>query len=151
MKTKTLLKNINKFYKKYDITHLDDPDATKLYIDDMYDLDYLMSAYESVYFSMEGYEETSKEYKWMKNLYMEISDYIDYLPYNKRPKYAADTIIKIIISVFGTMCFGAFVAIGIECGYLDWYVGFGMVFSSFLAFTSGMGAYEDIKWVKNND
>lgn len=147
---KKLLKRLNKFYKKYDITNFDE--KVKLYPEYMYDLDYLMSAYESIWFSLEAYED-STACKFMAELYRDLHDYMFDLQNGliKRPKYDGATILKIIVSVFGTMCLGAFVAIGIECGYLDWYIGCGMAFSSLLAFASGMGAYEDIKWVKNND
>lgn len=77
---KKLMRNINKFYKYYDQAHpfLD----IKLTKTDMYNHDTLMSTYEDIWTTMEYYEDTtSAEYRWILNLYGELSDYIASTPY----------------------------------------------------------------------
>lgn len=96
---KTLLKNINKFYKKYDTTHLFDG---------------------------------------------ELGDYINAFENGKEHNTKALAIFKLCVSIFCTMCIGAFIAVWIECGY-DLMLVVGIALAIFLAVCSGIGAYEDVK------
>lgn len=88
---KKLFKQIKTFYKKYDTQHFFDDEKVTFTKDDMYDLNALMSAYESVWFTLEDYDD-HKVCKFLTNLYSELGDYIDYLPYAQKPKH--NTIIK---------------------------------------------------------
>lgn len=141
MNTSKLRKNINKFYKHYDLEHpFDTITITK---DDMYDHNALMTAYESLWLTMEQYDNESAEYQWMTNLYGELGDYIDCFV-NGKPKSKALTIFKLIISIFGTMGIGVFTVAILEYGcYLET-VG-GLVLAAMVATTAGIGVYEDIK------
>lgn len=137
-----LLRNINKFYKHYDLEH---PfDTITLTKDDMYDHDALMTAYESMWLTLEHYDGTEKEYQWLLNLYAELGDYITY-----GSKGKIDTVVKLIASIFGIFCTGMFTAIAIEYG-IDLTVGVGIILSIILAVCSGIATYENIK-ENNND
>jgi hypothetical protein len=74
---KTLLKNINKFYKYYNIAN---PDySIKVTKSDMYNHDTLMGVYEDIYDNFDYYEdEVALEY--LRNLYGELGDYLDDMP-----------------------------------------------------------------------
>jgi hypothetical protein len=70
-----LRRNINNFYKTYG----ENDRFTK---SDMYNLDALMSAYESLWFALDenGDIMTIEEYQWVSALYGELGDYIAELP-----------------------------------------------------------------------
>lgn len=138
---KTLLKNINKFYKHYYITYPDlDKRLTKT---DMYDDNLLMTVYEEIWDNMSYYDTTSAEYQWMSDLHNQLSDYITNIP-NRPNHHKALAIFKLCVSAFGTMCIGAYLAMLIEYG-ADLTICSGIVFSIILAVLSGIGAYEDVK------
>lgn len=132
-----LLRNINKFYKKYDLEHPFDPiTMTK---DDMYDHNALMTAYESLWLTMEHYDEDSAEYQWMSDLYGELGDYITYGGNSN-----VDTIVKLIAFILGIFFTGVFTAVAIEYG-LYLIVGAGIVLGIILAVCSGIALYQNIK------
>ena len=78
---KKLLKNINLYYKKYDLAH---PfTEIKLTKADMHDHETLMSVYENIWETLEYYEVRANSfnqnldtYKWLTALYGELGDYI---------------------------------------------------------------------------
>jgi hypothetical protein len=115
-----------------------------VYPEDMFDIDTLMSAYETAWQVADDYEEDSKARNFIVNLIDDLDHYIDHLPYMTRPKYTAVTIFKIIASAFGIFGLGVFVTLGIEYG-IDLTIGSGMIAAFILTFSAGMGAYEDIK------
>lgn len=96
---KNLRKNINKFYREYDLSR---PfDHIKLSKDDMYDMDTLMTAYEAMWETMEDYDKDSASYAFISKLYGDLSDYIDYLP--ERPHQSYVPLIKAVSCVI-TAC-----------------------------------------------
>ena len=138
---KNLRNRINKFYREYDIEH---PFETlTISKGDMCEYDALMTAYESLWLTMEYYEDDSAEYKWMSTLYADLGDYISY-GYGGDGK--AVSIFKLIASTFGTLCVGAFSAIAIEYGF-DATIGCGLVLGAILAVTAGVSACQDMKGV----
>ena len=78
---KNLRNRINTFYKEYDTDHFDS--TITMSKDDMHNRDALMTAYESLWFTMEYYEDNSTEYKWMSDLYADLADYMqdDHITY----------------------------------------------------------------------
>ena len=71
---KNLRNRINKFYREYDIEH----QFVTLTISKsgMHDRDTLMTAYESLWFTMEYYEDNAAEYQWLSRLYGDLGDYM---------------------------------------------------------------------------
>ena len=139
---KTLRKNINKFYKHYDIANIGF--SISLTKGDMYDHDTLMNVYSDLWEAIDYYEHEDKTIcQWLTALYGELGDYLDCVP--TRPNYNKIlAILKLCVAIFGTMSIGAFIAVWIECGY-DIMIIVGIVMGMFLAVCSGIGAYEDIK------
>ena len=75
---KNLRNRINKFYRMYDLTTRE---VRKMTIDDMTDRDALMTAYEAIWLTMDEYlmdDLPWNEYEWMKDLYGDLGDYIEY-------------------------------------------------------------------------
>lgn len=139
-----LLRKINKFYRKYDITSLDE--KVRLYIEDMYDLDSIRSAYYSICDSLQAYED-STACKFMSDLYHDVYDHMFALENDliKKPKYFADTIIKIVASAVGVVGFITFVAIDIINGCPGFYTFIGEALGIILAMSAGFAAYDDMK------
>ena len=134
-----LLRNINKFYKHYDLEHpFDTITMTK---NDMYDHDALMTAYESMWLTIEQYDGTEKEYQWLLNLYGELGYYITY---GDKGKVKVDTIGKLIAFIFSIFSTGILTATAVVYG-IDLKVGVVMALSIIIAIGSGIGAYENIK------
>lgn len=131
-----LLKDIKKFYEEYDIVHTNTITMTRSNMDDH---DALMTAYESLWMTMEHYDHDSAEYQWMAALYAELGDYITY-----GGKGTAVTAFKCVASVFGAFCVGAFSMAAIAYG-INLTFGIGLVLGAVLAVCAGVGAYEDIK------
>lgn len=78
---KNLRNRINTFYRKYDLEH---PfDTLTISKDDMHNHDALMTAYESLWLTMEYYEDNSAEYQWMSALYADLGDYMQDSPIYK--------------------------------------------------------------------
>lgn len=140
---KKLFKNIKKFYKKYDTTHLFEDNMVTFTKDDMYDYSALMSAYEAIWFTLEDYEDHDA-CKFLTNLYGELGDYIDTFTCAEPKSNNIITIIKLAISIFGTMSVGAFIAALLEYG-ADTTIFGGIILGALLAICSGIGVYEDIK------
>lgn len=109
---KRLMKKVNKFYKKYDVSNLDN--TTRLTKDDMYDMDKLMTAYEAIWISLEYYDDRVPR-QFMTNLYDELSDYMDNIP--KKHKHRTCAIFMFGISECGTMGVGMFIAALFAYGY----------------------------------
>ena len=140
---KKLFRNIKKFYKKYDTTHYFEDTTVIFTKDDMYDYNALMSAYESIWFTLEDYEDQAT-CKFLTDLYGELGDYINVFENGKEHNTKAIAIVKLCVSIFGTMSIGSFVAVWIECGY-DIMIVVGLALAIFVAVCSGIGAYEDIR------
>jgi hypothetical protein len=131
-----LLKNINKFYKHYDLEHqFDTITMTKA---DMHDHDALMTAYESIWLTMDQYDIEDKEYRWLSKLYCELGDYINGKSKDK------SVIFKLIALMYGTFCIGIFTAFLIAYG-INFVLCVGIILSIILAICSGISVYEDIK------
>ncbi len=128
---------INKFYKRYDLTFSN----TTLTKSDMNNEDALMSAYEALWLTMEHYEDNTAEYQWLSSLYAELGDYITTPP---KTRHNAIAIFELIISIFGILCAGTYIALIIEYG-IDLTLGAGALLGSILAVCSGIGVYENIK------
>lgn len=77
---KSLRKNINKFYKYYNIAN---PNySIKVSKSDMYDHNTLMEVYECIWDNLMYYvDEDTVGYKWLLDLYGELGDYMDDIPY----------------------------------------------------------------------
>ena len=142
---KKLFKNIKKFYKKYDTTHLFDGNKVIFTKDDMYDYSALMSTYEAIWFTLADYEDHDT-CKFLADLYGELGDYIDDFTSTEPKSNNIITFIKLVISVFGTMSVGVFIAAWLEYGY-DIMIVVGIALAIFVAVCSGIGAYQDIKEV----
>ena len=70
----SLLKDINTFYRDYDVEHIGHP--LTMTCKDMRNDDALMTAYEAVWLSMPYYEPNTEEYQWLADLYNAIGDYL---------------------------------------------------------------------------
>lgn len=110
---KKLFKQIKTFYKKYDTQHLFENNKVTFTKKDMYNLNSLMSAYESVWFTLQDYED-HKTCKFLTNLYGELSDYIDYLPYIQNPKH--HTMKNLFKTTALILIMGAIFMLGIHIG-----------------------------------
>lgn len=130
---RTLLKNINKFYKHYDLEHTDTLTMSR---SDMYNHDALMSAYESLWLTIDQYDTDAPEYQWLVDLYAELGDYISHPPINKVIKTVCTA-----LSVFGVFSAGAMTAVSIEYG-MDLTLGVGLVVSVLDAILYGIAAYK---------
>lgn len=143
-----LLKDINKFFKEYDQTHMFE--TVKFTKDDMYDHNALMTAYENIWETMGYYEDCgSAEYKWISALYEKLGNYIDVFENGKKHNYKFLAIFKLCVSVFCTACVGAFIAVMVAYGF-DIMAMVGILMAVFCAIGSGVGAYEDLKEVTTN-
>lgn len=141
---KKLMKDINKFYKHYDLTNIGlDMRVTKA---DMYDYNALMSVYEAIWMTMEYYEDKTA-CEFMASLYQDVSDRMFAIENDlvARPNHnKALAIFMYCVSVFGTMSIGAFIAVWIECGF-DILIVVGIMLAGFVAISSGIGAKETMQ------
>lgn len=132
-----LLKNINNFYAKYDLSF----EGTTLTKNDMYDYEVLTSTLKDIEFAMSLYD---TEYKYLSDLYADITTWIDN-GYSAHNSFKIDTIVKLIASILGIFATGMFAAITIEYG-IDSYTILGLVLGLILAVCGGVSVYQNFKY-----
>ena len=143
---KNLRKNINKFYKKYDIANYQT--SKRVSKADIYDYNVLMDVYNDIYDNLVYYEDKQDvDNKWVCDLYTSVNNQMFAIendlilnPNNNK----AIAIFKLCVSIFCTLSVGAFVAIMIEYGF-DIMCSLGILVGSFLTTCSFIGYKEDIK------
>ena len=130
-----LLKKINGFYK-YNF------ESTTLTKNDMYDYEVLTSTLKDIEFTMSLHDTDTTEYKWLADLYADITTWIDN-GYSTHNSFKIDTIVKLIASILGILGIGMFATIMIEYGiYFETVVG--LALSIILAVCGGISVYQNI-------
>lgn len=130
-----LLRNINKFYRRYNVKNIESITLTKSDMHDSKTLEYTKSC---IWHSMQHFSDDTQIYQWLYNLYNDLGDYMS------KPKCRISTIVTLIALVLGILGIGMFAAVAIEYG-IDLTVGVGITLSAILAVCSGIATYENIK------
>lgn len=107
-----LRKNINKFYKHYDLEHIGN--TITMTRADMHNQDALMTAYESLWLTMEHYDDDSAERQWMSKLYAELGDYIA----GDDNRINVNNIVVTIMFTIGVFVSGMITALILEYGFM---------------------------------
>lgn len=107
---KNLRNRINHFYSCYDLTTAE---TRKMSRADMGDHDALMTAYESIYLTMEEYEGSERGYAWLSDLYGDLGDYIS--DGNNAESATAGNGIATVFGVLGLFVFAMCATVS-----LDW-------------------------------
>ena len=130
-----LLKKINGFYK-YNF------ESTTLTKNDMYDHEVLTSTLKDIEFTMSLHDTDTTEYKWLADLYADITTWIDN-GYSTHNSFKIDTIVKLIASILGILGIGMFATGMIEYGiYFETVVG--LALGIILAVCGGISVYQNI-------
>ena len=130
-----LLKKINGFYK-YNF------ESTTLTKNDMYDYEVLTSTLKDIEFNMSLHDTDTTEYKWLADLYADITTWIDN-GYSTHNSFKIDTIVKLIASILGILGIGMFATAMIEYGiYFETVVG--LALGIILAVCGGISVYQNI-------
>lgn len=130
-----LLKKINGFYK-YNF------ESTTLTKNDMYDYEVLTSTLKDIEFTMSLHDTDTTEYKWLADLYADITTWIDN-GYSTHNSFKIDTIVKLIASILGILGIGMFATAMIEYGiYFETVVG--LALGIILAVCGGISVYQNI-------
>ena len=132
---KNLRSRINIFFSDYDLTTAD---TRKMSRADMNDNDALMTAYESVWLTMEHYDRSEPEYAWLSALYADLGDYITYGDDGKSVAMG-----KRVALVFGVLCLFIFAMCATVS--LDAMTIIGLVLSVVVIVLAGIGVYADAK------
>lgn len=143
---KNVKKNINKFYKKYNIANPDyKRNVTK---SDIYNYNVLMEVYNDIYDNLIYYEDNQgTDSKWVCELYTAVNDQMfaienELIEKPEHNKFIA--ILKLCVFIFSMMSVGAFFTLLIEYGF-DIMCSIGILIGTLCAIGSGIGYYEDIK------
>lgn len=102
---KPLRPRINHFFRYYDLSTFGHSDFTRA---DMCDRDALMTAYEAIWLTLEEFDGTKREHKWLTDLYGDLGDYIADECYRDYAKAIdKDCKLALLFGIVGTICFAS--------------------------------------------